>query len=256
MIAIGATLILSATLFWIYDKHIPDEINVPALMNTQAETTDPLAQEKLSTYIETVYNNLAVESVPDEGAAVDVPDVQPLTVQSAWHQTTDPAELVEAAALSRCLTSFQGETDTGVLICELKAMGSGNPVSVDAVLARRQSLLPHIPGPGARYNGEDIPAPASIAASEDMPEEKRVYSGMSDTLPGASDLFDTWRNSAQDAGAPEIAVRLIDCMKKSPIISHDRSGLNAAGQWCERRITEETQRQANASRMIFEKSAQ
>lgn len=256
MIAIGATLILCAALFWIYDKHIPDEINVPALMNTQAQSADPVLPEELPTDIESKDEHVTADTVPNDNATTHAQNAQPISVQSAWHQTTDPAELVEAAALSRCLASMQGDTQSGVLVCELKAMSAGTPTAVDAVLARRKSLLPHIPGPGARYTGEDLPPPSNIARQPEASDDKRVYSGMSDTLPGASDLFESWRNSAQDAGAPEIAVRLIDCMKKSPIISHDRSGLQAAGEWCERRITEEAQRQANASRRIFEKSAQ
>ena len=183
------------------------------------------------------------------------------SVELAWKQSTDPNELIAAAELSRCLKNMGGNLNTSVLICELRAMNSGNNKAVDAVVGRRAQLMPTIKGPGGRYTGEPAvaeskptPAPGATHATTatQAPATAPAPGTMSDVLPGASDLFAGWQKTAESAGTPQVAQMLIDCMKKTPAISQDTRGLKVSSDVCKLRVQVEIEKQSQASKALLE----
>ena len=184
------------------------------------------------------------------------------SVELAWKQSTDPNELIAAAELSRCLKNMGGNLNASVLICELRAMNSGNNKAVDAVVGRRAQLMPTIKGPGARYTGEPAvaeskPTPAASSTPQansatQAPATVPTPGTMSDGLPGASDLFAGWQKTAESAGTPQVAQMLIDCMKKTPAISQDTRGLKVSIDVCKLRVQVEIEKQSQASKALLE----
>jgi hypothetical protein len=255
-------------------------VNVPLLhkradhceaLSAASATLDVQARNKVVTHRDATTQTYWLGGKPQimtaetqAGTAPVVVAREPLsraTVEKSWRSTTDGDQLVAASDLSRCLADMsRGQLNAAVLVCELRAMNTGNHKAVDAVLARRAKEIPEIKGPGARYTGEPstaAPAPAAIpsavaASAPTTPPVAPVAGKMADGLPGADTLFDGWKKAATDAGTPQVADMLIACMKNTQPISNDARGLRVSADVCKLSVQVQIEKQAQASKLLLD----
>lgn len=199
------------------------------------------------------------KTIPAPPAVAASSAVNKTNISAAWADTTDPQQAIIAAEMTACLMGM-ADIQTGVVICELKAMNR-SPVA-DQIIDRRVGIFPDLQGPGKRFDPAQQANPVSSGTTQQKAEaagqlpdgdSDRVLGGetLAIHINGAQDILNKWSHASLSPAERAIGARLVTCLENSAAMTPDNRGLQLAVDTCKLRVQLEIEREAQTARELL-----